>query len=295
VQLVSRRILSYPDGSSGNLYRTAMIDVTERVRQESALAESHHDLEHSTMLLRRKNRALRQLSLSITRAVEDERRRMASVLHDHLQQLLFAARLRVKGQDGLAEVQALLAEALDACRTLSAELSPSVLYDQGLVPALQWLANEMEQKYRVHVALSLPALQLQLQLQPEAENALFSCAREGLFNIVKHAGVSEAELALRHVAGTLRLTIRDEGSGFDTAVFEATEMTSAVGLRTMIERIDALRGDVEIDSKPGRGTKLSIVLPLDPDAAAQKEIPSQRTAAPAPAPRRSSRPPVRSA
>jgi signal transduction histidine kinase len=194
---------------------------------------------------------------------------MAELVHDHLQQLLVAARMRLVGTARLVrdddalrlleDAGAILADATDVSRSLAVDLQPPVLYDAGLGAALQWLAGWMREQHRLDVTVSIDE-----QAEPPDEGTralLFTAARELLFNVVKHAAVPRARLLLRTARGRrIRLEVLDGGVGFDLAAADARRGFGLFGIR---ERLRALGGDMRIRTRPGAGTNVVLVVPAE--------------------------------
>src|SRR5690606_18132098 len=137
---------------------------------------------------------LRRLASELTNAEQRERRRLAQALHDHLQQIWVAAKMQVgmlshrPGDDttgeSLERLDNLLKRSIDASRSLTVELSPPILYDAGLAPALHWLSRNMLETHHLQVSVEADE-----EADPESDNAkafLFQAVRELLFNVVKH-------------------------------------------------------------------------------------------------------------
>ena len=245
-------------------------DITRRKRVEQALRCSRREIKQ-------RSEQLGRLAGELTRAEQGERRRLGKLLHDHLQQLLVGASLATNrvarriNADGANEagadidrVAALLDEAIDASRTLMADLCPPILYEAGLADALHWLARSMHEKYRLTVTLDLDTTVA--PTDQEMRVFLFESVREALFNVVKHAGVLTARVALTRDDQTeLRLQVSDAGTGFDaTSMYQGESQSDGLGLVAMRERMRLLGGRLEIDSAPGQGTCLSLYAPLAP-------------------------------
>jgi CheY-like chemotaxis protein/anti-sigma regulatory factor (Ser/Thr protein kinase) len=145
-------------------------------------------------------------------------------------------------------------------RSLSVELSPPVLHDAGLGGALEWLARWMRDKHNFTVELSVD---IQPRLPEDVTILVFESVRELLFNAVKHAKTSWARVGLhQNGRSEIRILVSDEGVGFDPSRLDSTETaTGGLGLFSIRERIDSIGGRVEIDSAPGKGCQLTMVVP----------------------------------
>ena len=226
------------------------IDITERVKNE---------------------RQIRSLATSLTIAEQRERRRIAQILHDDLQQRLFAVKMQLSFlqqnyQEGNPEsikedtenLENWLADAIDTTRRLSVDLSPVALPDSTLADSLGWLAEEMRERYGLQVRLKtdglLPALDEHLRI------LLFESIREVLFNVVKHSDSLQADVGLRKADGKLQVDIRDHGKGFDSEQVLNNAKT-AHGLLDIRNRLNLLGCRMEIESHPGDGTQVLIEAP----------------------------------
>jgi ligand-binding sensor domain-containing protein/signal transduction histidine kinase len=248
-------------------------------KAEEALCEARDLLEEKvrerTAELTERANQLRILAGELTLTEQRERRRLAGVLHDHLQQLLVGASLRVgfltRAEDPLVkqkarEIQELLNESIEASRSLTAELSPPVLYEGGLGAGLQWLALWMTEKHALTVHLVLQ--EKETAAAEDVSVLLFESVRELLFNVVKHARVQSANVSVRTVQpGMLEITVSDAGVGFDPASLENTRQAGGFGLFSIRERLRSIGGRLEITSSPGRGVRVKLLGPaqrMDP-------------------------------
>lgn len=194
-----------------------------------------------------------------------ERQRIAKVLHDHLQQLLVAAKLRVEmsrrqaptAERALTEAERLLGESIDVTRSLTAELTPLVLQDRGIVAALEWLARQMREKHGL--ALTVVSEGFVEPASQMIRALLFDSAKEAVFNVVKHAGVETTVVRLGHLAasGEYVLSVEDEGVGFEPERLEP----AGFGLMHVRHRLEIVGGRLEIDSSPGNGARIRATVP----------------------------------
>ncbi len=199
-----------------------------------------------------------------------ERARLARELHDAATQTVFSMNLtaqaarvaisqdpaRVPGM--LDRLQDLARDALSEMRLLIDELRPQSVAEAGLVRALERHAALRERRDGMRVRLTVEGDE---QGEAAVKDALFRCAREALSNVLKHAGVGEAEVTLAFSPREARLRVRDAGRGFDP---DADRRPESFGLQSLRERVEALGGTVCIHSTPAEGTEIEARLPLDP-------------------------------
>ncbi len=248
----------------------------ERKQTERQLKALNETLEQRvaerTATATRRAAQLQALAAELTQTEHRERRRLAQILHDHLQQLLYAARLNLEtlrrsesidaaAQEAVERVDSLLAECIAESRSLTVELCPPVLHEAGLAAAIEWLARHMEQTCNLSVETELDP-----RAEPESEEMrilLFGAVRELLFNVVKHAATRSARVAMRALADdVVRVTVSDQGAGCPSAAaILDNETTSGFGLFSIRERLELMGGRLEIETAPGRGTGVSIWAP----------------------------------
>lgn len=225
---------------------------------------------------------LRALAAQLSDAEEQERQRIAHILHEDLQQQLGALKITLntlvpsnrrdaETQERMDEFKAHIDDAIQYTRELSREISPPTLRMHGLNPALQWLAESMQQKQGLDVALDLcPGAQ-----PPSVAHAamVYRAVKELLYNVVKHSGQSCAKLRSERVDGHLRISVSDEGNGFDPeAVTQKRQAMGSFGLLSIEERVAFLGGSMELSGGPNQGCCVTLTLPL------QAEIPAPETA-----------------
>ncbi|MFA9478447.1 PAS domain S-box protein [Phycisphaerales bacterium AB-hyl4] len=257
------------------LYRDAQRELAERRATERKLQSLNETLEQRvaerTAEAEHRATQLRALAAELTQTEQRERRQLAQSLHDHLQQLLVAAKLRLHamiGQfedeptiRGLLQIDELLTQSVDASRSLTTELSPPILHDAGLAAALDWLARWMRDKHGLHVTVEADR-----SANPATEDVrvlLFNATRELLFNVVKHAVTRNAHVTLStDERQRVCVAVSDEGVGFDPA--QKTLDNTGFGLFSIQQRLDVLGGETRIESSPGRGTRIELFAPDTP-------------------------------
>jgi signal transduction histidine kinase len=214
---------------------------------------------------------LRLLSAQLSLAEEAERRRIAEMLHEDLQQLLVTARMQLaalcKTRDAgerepiAREIADVLERSFKLTRSLSVELAPPVLYEHGLAAALEWLAAETGKNYNVKVTVEADS-----SANPEAADVrifLFRAVRELLLNSLKHAGGSALHITMQHRRpDKIRIIVADDGPGFDPNSLDNKRTDSqTVGLLNIRERVSNFGGEFHINSGPKRGTRITLSLP----------------------------------
>ena len=268
-------------------------ELGQRKRAEDALRRLNTDLEQRvterTRDLVASNHRLQALASELTLAEQRERKRLASELHDYLAQILALARIKmsqlrqkVTGQvpavpQLVGEIDSLLEKAGEYTRSLMAKLNPPVLDELGLPSALNWLAKQMPlHGLLVEVRLS----QERVPLPDDQSVLLFQSVRELLINVAKHAGTDRAVVSLNvDQDQQLSIEVRDEGRGFDPAAMEAKSENGHFGLFSVRERMQAMGGRLDVKSRAGGGTTVTMTLPLGTRKPVEAETPSGRLAA----------------
>ncbi|NLH42608.1 MAG: PAS domain S-box protein [Planctomycetes bacterium] len=248
---------------------TTLVDVTERKQAQEEMRRLNEQLERQvaerTVDLRHTVDRLRQMTLELSQAEDRERKRIAGILHEDVQQMLAAARFHLSLLAGtnrnfeesraiLEQTRQLLREAIERSRNLSHELSPA-MYQVDLMEILNWLARRMERQHglvvgvKAHGPVDSPSEPLKA--------LLYKVAQELLFNVVKHAGVQEASICVRRMGSNICLSVTDQGQGFDPRDLEEA---TGFGLLSVRERIGLLGGRMKIRSIPGVGSRILIAV-----------------------------------
>ncbi len=260
----------YASRSSPGRFAALLIDISAQKQAEEALRQLTATLEsrvaERTREAESRARQLQALTLQLTEVEEKERRRIGGLLHDELQQVLAGAHYRLvlarqaAGDRAaleplLRQADELLGQSAEMARSLSHELSPTVLYRSGLPDAVSWLARQMKARHGLTVHLEVagwtPLREELLQV------VLYRAIQELLFNAVKHAGVNTVWVRLRRTGSTVEVEVEDRGKGFDPALAARN-----LGLFGIQERLDSLGGRLAIDSAPGRGSRFTLIVPI---------------------------------
>jgi PAS domain S-box-containing protein len=258
-------------------------DITERRESEEKISTYQEQLQ--------------SLASELSLTEERERRRLATILHDHIAQLLVLAKGKFeKMQEStlyrsfakpMEEIRRLVEESIRYTRSLIFELSPPILYDLGFEATMEWLAEQMEQQYGLRVEVEDD--QRPKPLGNEARVLLFRAVRELLFNVLKHAQADRARIRMQRKGKQLRVTVEDNGVGFapDKLSLPAGKV-EGFGLFSIRERLNYSGGSMEIESTPKRFTRVILSLPLQSDRENQLSHPKAAAASvkspPSPAP-----------
>lgn len=263
------------DGSGAIMGAAAVsVDITDLKRTQRQLIELNDALEQRvrdrTRSLLTYQEHLRAMASELVLTEQRERRRLATELHDYLAQLLVASKMKSKlvsyhvqesGTTVMEELRGLIDEALKYTRTLIADLSPTILYEAGLYAAIHWLGEQMA-RHRLTIHIDQQGEPVDMPVDQAV--MIFQTVRELLFNVVKHAKVSEATVRLEQTeAGELEVTVADCGAGFDPSLQELEPAGGKFGLFSVRERLGALGGVFEIHSAPGQGTRAVVRVPLE--------------------------------
>jgi PAS domain S-box-containing protein len=271
-------------------------DITERKRLEEALARHGEELEATVRQrtrelsdtnkgLKIENRKRKQLEAerlkllaAITTVQEDERRRIALDLHDQLGQQLTALKFRIellrlrRTEDGfeklIAEAQELVRRIDDDVDALSWGLRPPSLDDIGLVASLADYVNEWSRRFEIPVKFRTARFGKK-RLPLDSETNLYRITQEILTNICKHARASSVDITLEKRQGRVMLTVLDDGIGF-VPMRRKSRQAAGMGLVGMRERAAIMGGSMNVESEPGKGTLITVNIPVS--AARQKKI-----------------------
>lgn len=215
-----------------------------------------------------------ELASKIARAEQVERHRISEILHDDLQQRIYGIGLHValarqdvtEGKQAnvlkdLARIETWLGESLEILHELTVDLSPPGLKSDALASVLSHLTAQMNELHGLKVELYANR---SLETPPEMRALLYQIVRELLFNVVKHSGARHAAVTVRRETDQVNVRVADEGTGFDpNATFTRRGTGGGFGLVNLRERLRAMGGTMAIDSAPGRGTRITVSVPIE--------------------------------
>jgi PAS domain S-box-containing protein len=223
---------------------------------------------------------LRSLASQLSLAEERLRRKIATDLHDNVSQNLAISKMKLESlaqsvnseqARTLKEVTDLIAQTIEVSRSLTFEMSPPVLYELGFAAAMGWLANQTRQRFHIETEFIDDAKPK--PLLPDVSVLLFQAVRELVNNVVKHAKARNLKITTSKVRGNICVTVEDDGAGFDmTRAIVARKHSSkegvsdyssrGFGLFNIRERLNHIGGSIEIHSKSGQGTRVTLIAPL---------------------------------
>jgi signal transduction histidine kinase len=236
-------------------------------------------IEHASLFreLEDKEEALQRMVERTVAAQEEERRRVATEIHDGVTQQLISIWYRVQACERLLErdtpaargelevAKSLIGEALDEARSAIYDLRPATLDDLGLVPAIEALTRRtFGPEIEVNVATDIPP-----HLPTHLEIALYRICQELLNNVRKHAGAARVEVNLEYVRDQLRMVVIDDGKGFDVGAYRNLRPETSFGLAGVMERVEIVGGRLDISSEAGRGTRAEVRIPFDRSAVSE--------------------------
>ena len=237
----------------------AAVDITER-------KQADEDLRRSDML-EMERKQLKALAARLQRAREEERKRLARDLHDQIGQILTAIKMDMAWvlrqlpevgnavHDRIASSVKLINEGVMSMRSICNGLRPGILDDLGLVAAIEWQGNEFASRTGIKIKATLP--QGELRLNNDRATAVFRIFQESLTNVARHAAAKTIRIRLFEANEELTLIVKDDGMGFCEA-----EVGRSLGLLGMKERAQMSGGNVQISSSPGKGTTVTVRVPL---------------------------------
>ena len=234
-----------------------VLDVTAQRRAERALVGAREEAE--------------LFAERLQAAIEAERTRISREIHDELGQALTGIRMqaatiesRIQEDTDLRTAAGVMNELLDetvrTVRRISTELRPGVLDAFGLVPAIEWAVQDFTEKCGIGARFE-DSLELEPRLSADGDTHVFRIVQEALTNVARHARAKHVSVQLSGTPAGMRLSVTDDGRGFDVA---AARFGGSLGLLGMRERARLLGATLEIDSTPGAGTRIVLDVPGAP-------------------------------
>jgi two-component system NarL family sensor kinase len=207
---------------------------------------------------------LKEKAVALLEGEEKERGRVSREIHDGIGQMLTAIKLvvnSIKGQDELKqELKGMIDDTISETRRVSFNLMPSVLLNFGLIPSVKILCENMEKYGGLKVNQSYSEDILSTEISFEKAITLYRLIQEALNNILKHANASNIFIKMENNSQLINVLIEDDGSGFEMS--NKNKINTGKGLSSMSQRAELSGGSCTIESAPGKGTKIEIIIPL---------------------------------
>ncbi len=250
------------------------VELKRSQEYQSAQQERLEALSRLQVELEKRKKMRRELLRHTVIAQEEERKRIARELHDETSQVLTATSLNMSTLKNLIPENPAAHDMINRCQGLCRsmarglhrlvyDLRPSQLDDLGLVPSLHHLIDEARRNYGLKVQLNVQ--NTDQRIDPLAETVLFRITQEAITNITRHAQTDRADITLEFSPQQVSLEIKDFGCGFSNDHIPV--FGGGCGLAGMRERAESVDGDILVESQPGQGTRIEVVIPIPPAAA----------------------------
>lgn len=259
------------NGATDYVLKTRLARLAPAVQRALRETADRRERQRAEEKLRKSLEQLRALTTYLQYVREEERTRIAREVHDELGQALtglkldmswLAARLARNAKPVKAKVKTMvdhIDETIQTVRRIATELRPGILDSLGLVAALEWQANEFYS--RTGIPCNVVAAVDDSQLQPQFATVFFRIYQETLTNIIRHAKATQVDVRLAEEGGALVLTVKDNGRGISE---EEIANTRSIGLVGMRERAMLIGGEITLQGSPGKGTMVTLRVPLGP-------------------------------
>jgi signal transduction histidine kinase len=232
------------------------VDITDRKEAEDQLLVYHEEL--------------RSLASEIANIEDKERRRIAGELHDRIGQNLAVAKLKLEiltsnfsssdyGKDH-EEVLQLIDQTLNDTYSLTFEISPPMLYELGLSPALEWLGEQFQKQHNIEFVFEDD--EKPMPINDDLLGPIYRAVRELLINVAKHARAKKVKVVISNTGNNIKLTVIDDGIGFNPDTNIKADGHGGFGLFSIKERLNHLGGKLVIKSKPEKGSEFTLVVPI---------------------------------
>jgi PAS domain S-box-containing protein len=264
----------YQDTSQGRWFDYSLhpiFDTQGKVEHAVIFAHDITELKQKEEEITAARDKLKALAMEVTTIEENARRTFSNYLHDRIGQTLFVLKIRLEmmakaeagneSSEKWKEIFALMEKAVNDTRTLSYEMSPSILNELGLEAALAWLVDLNNKEH--DIVISFKSDRNPKTLDGNICTVLYRAVRELLTNVIKHANAKNVTISMRQDNQQVQLEIKDDGVGFDTESLKLLpDQNKGFGLFSIKERLQWYNGDMVVTSTPGRGTHITLLAPL---------------------------------
>ena len=247
-------------------YRGIDRDISKRKKTEKRLNDYQNQL--------------RSLTLQLTLTEERARRRIATDLHDRIGQALAMSKIKLGslresassiGLDGdVDKIRDLIEQTIQDTRSLIFDICPPLLYELGFEKAVEWLLENIQEQHGINVLFEDDGIPK--PLDDDIRVLLYQTVRELLLNVVKHAQAKKVRVSFKGNSGHVKISVEDDGIGFDPSkISSRVGKPEGFGLFRIVERLHYLGGEIQFESKPHHGTKISMVVPTEQSGQTRKE------------------------
>ncbi|MBW2553370.1 MAG: PAS domain S-box protein [Deltaproteobacteria bacterium] len=254
--------------TNGNFsgYRGIDRDISKRKKTEKRLNDYQNQL--------------RSLTSQLTLTEERARRRIATDLHDRIGQALAMSKIKLGslresassiGLDGdVDKIRDLIEQTIQDTRSLIFDICPPLLYELGFEKAVEWLLENIQEQHGINVLFEDDGIPK--PLDDDIRVLLYQTVRELLMNVVKHAQAKKVMVSFKGNRGHIKISVEDDGIGFDSSnILSSVGKPEGFGLFRIVERLHYLGGEIQFESKPHHGTKISMVVPTEQSGQTRKE------------------------
>lgn len=249
----------------------ATVNVMLRIKRvEDTIIKQNLELQISLIKEQNYQVNLKRLNSELSITEERERRRIAEFLHDGISQILSLANLKlsslqisdqnVKTHKTICESIELINAAISQTRSLTYDLSPPILYELGLIPAIKWKLEQIENKYGISTILKSKVAKI--EINSDVRILIFRIISELLNNVIKHANANSVEINISIEQKILYISVVDNGKGFNFRETTKSTAQSGFGLFSIRERLDSIQGSLYFESGKLKGTKAVIQIPV---------------------------------
>lgn len=280
---------------SEDALRRAHRELEQRVHERTvSLEKVNHQLQAEVTQRRKADEGilahqqrLRSLAVQLSTSEEHERRRLACALHDAVGHRLAVVAMKLEAvlqaphapeqERPIRQARKLVDEIIGCTRSLTTELSPPVLYEVGLPPALEWLGERFHEEHALEVNVATG--DLPEEITEEVRSLLFSAVRELLMNVIKHSGAARVVVSLGFDRDEVVVSVSDDGRGCDPGQINSSAGGGGFGLFHIRERITSLGGRIAVDAPPCGGCTVTMAVPVSAAAASHGLADAQQAGA----------------
>ncbi|PCH65551.1 MAG: hypothetical protein COC12_14405 [Rhodobacteraceae bacterium] len=247
-------------------YRGVCHDITERKQTEEERLKNLNQIVFY-------QKKLKSLNLKLIRTEEKERRKIAEYLHDEIGQTLSIINIKLtylldyehlpEAQNIIQESSNLVKDTIKKTRLITYNLSPPVLYELGLIQAVMWKLDQIEDKH--NITTMFKSTEEFLVINEDVKILLYKSICELLTNTIKHANANLIEIEITKVSKEICITVSDNGKGFSNKPLNNLNNLDGFGLFSINERLEYIEGSITVESEIGKGTKVTLILPQKKD------------------------------